>query len=303
MKNISKNKYLLLVKLFIFILVFFAVKSAPTALASCSVTETQVSNTLSGVSPSSGTYSNPSSIFINASGHTTFICIGGMAFRGTYLDWVITNSSGQTMASGVWGTPGTWDNPIAGGAVNYDGSPLGFSNGYGGESVSVSSWPAGTYTLRYTSSGATGYGVDTTASLSSSFTITRPSLCVINSFSCDGYATLAWSTSGCSSVSLNNGASTNNYSTGNTTGVVGTTYTLTADGNTSSRTCPVPSLTVSGGGSQSVSPGQQVTLPFSFSNTGQSGSIIHYLGCNPFMTGGISLFSNNCPSPYDLTAP
>lgn len=279
--------------------------SVPVARAACSNSEATVGNSIGGVSPS-GTFSNPSSISINVSGSTVFVCVSGTGYRDTALSWSIANSLGQTMANGGWDTPASWTNQIAGGAVGYDGSPLGFSNGYYGESVNVSAWPADSYTVTYTSSDVTGFNVGGTYSASSSFVITRPSACAIGSFTCDPNATLSWSTSNCSSVSVSPTVGSV-PATGNTQGQVGTTYTLTADGSTSFASCPAPTLTTSGGGSQTVTPGTTVTLPgFNFSNTGQSGSLIHYQNCVPDASGG-GLTPNDvsvsCPSPHDLIAP
>lgn len=135
---------------------------------------------------------------------------------------------------------------------------------------------------------------------------TKNATCVINSFTCDGSATLAWSTSNCSNRSISPTIGSV-VATGNTQGIVGTTYTLTADGLTSTAYCPAPALNVTGGGSQTVTPGTTVTLPsFNFSNTGESGSIIHYTGCyanNPPPTGGIIANEPDCPPPKDLIAP
>ena len=277
----------------------------PVARAACSSSEAATGNSIGGVSPS-GTFSDPSSITINASGSTVFVCVSGTGYRDTALSWTVTNSLGQITASGSWDTPAAWTNQIAGGAVGYDGSPLGFNNGYYGESVNVSSWPADSYTVTYTSSDVTGFSVGGTYSASSSFTITRPSACAIGTFTCDPNATLSWSTQNCSSVSISpviGGVG----GTGSTQGQVGTTYTLTADGNTTSAHCPAPALTTSGGGSQTVTPGTTVNLPnFDFSNTGESGSVIHYQDCKGSGSGGGLSDTDvkpSCPSPHDLIAP
>ena len=130
--------------------------------------------------------------------------------------------------------------------------------------------------------------------------------CAINTFTCDpATATLAWGTSNCSSVSINNGVGVV-PPTGNTQGLVGTVYTLTADSKTSTATCPAPTLTTTGGGSRTVTPGTTITLPsFNFDNTGESGSVIHYNNCekNPPPTGGITADLPDCPPPKDLVAP
>jgi len=255
----------------------------PTVLAACSISEPAVSNTLTSITPSSQTFTDPSTIFINASGHTAFKCIDGNGFRSTTLTWTITNGLGQTMVSDSWNSPGTWDNQVAAGAVNYDGTPFGFVNGFSGTTIDVSSWPAGIYTLTLTSDSEVET-VGTNVSLNSTITITRPSACAISSFTCDGDATLAWNTSDCSSRSISPTIGSV-VAVGNTQGTVGTTYTLTADSNTSTAHCPAPTLT-SGwqeNGSptldKTVTPGTSITVPFDFSNTGQSGSVINDTKC------------------------
>ncbi len=296
---------------YLFLIVVLAAASGmfltqtPTALAACSPSEPSVANTLTGITPSSQTFDNPSTIFINASGHTAFKCVDGFGFRATTLSWVITNSLGQTMVSDAWNSPVTWDNQVAAGAVNYDGTPLGFVNGFTGTTIDASTWPAGAYTLTLTSDSAVET-VGTVVSLNSTLTVTRPSACAINTFSCDGNATLAWSTANCSSVNIDNGVGSV-PAIGNTQGLVDGNYILTADGQTWPKHCPAPVLTTTGGGSQTVTPGTSVTLPsFNFENTGESGSVIHYTGCDPNTpppTGGITVNYLDCPPPKDLIAP
>ena len=297
---------------YLFLIVVLAAASGmfltqtPTVLAACSPSEPSVANTLTGITPSSQTFDNPSSIFINASGHTAFKCVSGFGFRATTLSWSITNGLGQIMISNSWNSPADWDNQVAAGAVNYDGTPLGFVNGYTGTAIDASSWPAGAYTLTYTSDSAVET-VGTVVSLNSTLTVTRPSPCAIGTFSCDpATATLAWSTSNCSSVSISPTIG-NVPGTGSTQGLVNGDYTITADDQTAARHCPAPMLSTSGGGSQTVTPGQPVTLPsFNFDNTGESGSVIHYTGCDPNTpppTGGITVNEWFCPPPKDLIAP
>ncbi|MFA5991790.1 MAG: hypothetical protein WC794_06120 [Candidatus Doudnabacteria bacterium] len=132
------------------------------------------------------------------------------------------------------------------------------------------------------------------------------SVCAINTFTCDGNATLAWGTSNCSSVSISPSVGVVS-STGNTQGTVGSSYTLTADSNTTVRTCPSPALNSvwqeSGSHtmSKTVTPDQQITVPFNFSNTGESGSVLKNTGCNILSTQGIDPNSVDKPTCDNTT--
>jgi len=285
---------LVLVAFFTVVGVIFLVR-IPVAIAACSIAEPSVANTLSGITPSSQTLTNPSSIFLNASGYTAFKCINGTGFRTTTLSWIITNSIGQTMVSDSWNSPATWDNEIAAGAVNYDGTPLGFVNGYAGTNVDVSSWPAGTYTLTYTSDSEVDT-VGTVVSLNSTLTITRPLVCTISSFTCDSNATLNWSTANCDSASIDWGIGAVPVPTGSkTNNTYGRTYTLTAINSISSMTSPftcpaAPTLTAywnensSANLNKAVTPGQTYSVPFTFKKAG-SGSL-RFKGCYITPQGG-----------------
>ena len=170
----------------------------------------------------------------------------------------------------------------------------------GGRSLNVSLNPNCTYPIGHPQVGEPMPVVN----LNLPIYVTAPS-CVLSSFTCDGNATLAWSTTNCSSRSISPTIGSV-VGTGNTQGTVGTSYTLTADGITSTAYCPAPALATTGGGSQTVTPGQSVTLPsFNFNNTGESGSVIHYQDCvdTPDPTGGITTNYIDCPPSKDLIAP
>lgn len=147
------------------------------------------------------------------------------------------------------------------------------------------------------------------ASLTLNINLTAPA-CAIQSFTCDGNATLAWSTSNCSSISVSPTVGSV-PATGSTQGQVGTSYTLTADGNTSFTSCPAPALNSSwqeGGSSisKTVTPGSSITVPLNFSNTGQSGSVINNVSCDVTSASGISIsdvtISQDC-LPKTIIAP
>jgi len=116
--------------------------------------------------------------------------------------------------------------------------------------------------------------------------------CSINSFSCDG-TTLSWSTSNCSSISISSVGSVG--STGSASVSVGS-HTLTADGNSSSATCvlPTPVLSVSGGGSATLSSSESTSFDFNYDNVGQDGSVLN-VECKISYLLGVELKRLDCP--------
>lgn len=273
----------------------------PTVLASCAPNTEYDPSTVTSVSPGNGTvFTNPSSIFISASGETSYQCageIGGVGFgvRSTLLSWNIKDSGGNMVDSSAWHTPSSWNAQTAYGPVPYDTSL--FANGYSGENVDVIAWPAGGYVLTYSTSDA---------SMSANFTITRPAACTLSA-TCVPNAnttdTLTVITSNCSSASIDGSAiSPTNGTYVNASKTYGI-YVVKADSLTSNVTCPPqPSLLVTGGGSMTVTPGQANTSPgFNFSNNGDTGSVIKNAQC--YVSSGDlapSAYTSDCSAPRDL---
>lgn len=292
---IKNKKFTWLVTLVFLAGLVFGVFGMPNeSLASCAPSpDTHVNPVLSSLTSPAGTYTDISSpISFNVTGMTAYVCSGsggGFGERYTYVYYRITNGVDSEMWSGSWTTPDTWSNPIAGSEVSFTE----FSGGLSGVTVNMSGWANGTYTVTAQAFDETSFsGPTVSPSLSNSFVINVPSACKINTFSCDGNATLAWGTSNCSSVSISPSIGSV-PTTGNTQGQVGTAYTLTADSETTTRPCPAPSLNSSwqenGGSSisKTVTPGQQITLPLNFSNTGASGSVIKDTKCQIDYVSGI----------------
>jgi len=140
----------------------------------------------------------------------------------------------------------------------------------------------------------------------------KPLACTINSFTCSAN-TLSWSTSNCDTRSINNGVG---YvgATGSTAGTGGTTYTMTswnADSNaTSLATCPAsvtPAISAKWTENNTttiikdVTPGETITVPFEYWNSGDNGSAVNVTECDGQVVSG-SVSSNNiktaCSSNY-----
>ncbi len=133
----------------------------------------------------------------------------------------------------------------------------------------------------------------------------------INSFTCDTGATattLSWDLSGYSSALVTKPDGTSfpisGTGVGNATPItLGGIYTLTTETDVSTASCTIPTATpvlnVTVPASVSATPGQNTTVPFTFSNDGPVGSKVHIIGCDyatPPPTGSLP---PNCP-PIDL---
>lgn len=256
------------------------------------VTTSQTSNTLSVSGQIYGSIAFDSNACQAQSGGNIALTFGGLTYE-------IYNTSGTKFSDGS-AFAGITQN---GNYCATQDDVLAYIHDFSAN-ADISSLPNGDYRIDFATGGQSNPTISgvTAGPLYHSVNFTKVSSCAISSFTCDGNATLAWATSNCSSVKL---GSTSVVAVGNTQGTVGTSYTLTADSQTSSTTCPAPVLTTTGGGSQTVAPGSTVSLPsFNFSNTGQSGSVIRYQNCEPVGTNGITpLLPYDCPPPKDLIAP
>jgi hypothetical protein len=197
-------------------------------------------------------------------------------------------------------SPGTsYYTPAFSGAINGAWSGSVSSENAGFACYSGAGAVTGGYNLTVCNSGyvATGDGVCTASG------------CTMGSFSCSNSGQLSWSTSGCSSQTIDHGIGPVG-AIGLVAGTLGTTYYLTLNGQQSPAypaVCPAPILTAtwaSGGTTMTVNatPGQNITEPFNFSNTGQSGSIIYFSRCRS--SGSLSESTiYTCTSTPALVAP
>ncbi len=242
---------------------------------------------------------------------TIRVDIDGQTFWG---DGSITVLAGSTLPFTVW----TYAEPSSPNSISYPGG----SNAYPGP-CGYLGCPGRSYTTSAINSPGTivvnvtqycSGGAPPEASLT--INIGLPSAtCNINTFTCDGNATLAWGTANCSSVSI-----TSNSSqvigvvpaTGSTQGTVGTSYTMTADSKSSTITCPAPALNSAWQESGSptlnktVTPNTQITVPLNFSNTGASGSVIKNVTCDKTTVTGVpneNVYMSQTCQPTSITAP
>ncbi|MDE2399440.1 MAG: hypothetical protein KGL67_00265 [Patescibacteria group bacterium] len=131
---------LVLVSLMVASGVFF---KANVAFASCDPSsDPQIDPTINSIDQPTGTYNSPVTIGITISGTLSYSCEGTAGFgyqdTATRVDYTITNNStGAQMYFQTWHSP-FCNNPLACWEGPYTAT----------DNVNVSSWPAGTYTIR-----------------------------------------------------------------------------------------------------------------------------------------------------------
>ncbi len=138
------------------------------------------------------------------------------------------------------------------------------------------------------------------------FTKTTQQSCTISSFTCNSSATLSWVTANCSNRSITPNIGSVSAS-GSTNGSAGTTYTLTADTLQSVASCaPANAANLDARWSANNSTTYSRTLtttelnqgyadvPFNYDNTGDTGSCVNNIKCEPLKAGSATNVQTFC---------
>lgn len=226
-----------------------------------------------------GIFSNVFSKKVDAIGLCTGIVnptirvdIDGQTFWGSGS---ITVPSGAQVPFTVW----TYSDPSSPNSITYPGGATTYPGPCGnlcpsGRSYTTAPINSQGFINIDLTQNCTAPPVPPSTSLSITINVAPPA-CAISSFTCDADTTLSWSTTNCTSISINTSPVTSSPTSGSKTiNAYSTTYTLTAGANTSYATCPAgPTLSATwNDGTQTinrtVSPGVQPSEGFTFRKSG-----------------------------------
>lgn len=173
--------------------------------------------------------------------------------------------------------------------------------------ANISALPSGDYSIllvtsvQYTDNFTQG----TTLSYTGYFTKSASATCTISSFTCNSSATLSWVTANCGSRSISPTIGSVSAS-GSTNGSAGTTYTLTADTLQSVASCAPANANLDARWSANNSTTYSRTLtptelnqgyadvPFNYDNTGDTGSCVNNIRCQPQPTNSATQADATC---------